>query len=358
MKNIFKTFIAAILVTGLATSCDEDQDLMLVQPQASFEIISPLSGASVVLNPAETSNPALTLVWEDMDYTSPTEVTYTVEVQANGGDWSAPLAVATTTNTYIVIDAATLNQAALDANLPPFTEAGLDVRIKSTIGDPATQAAYSNVITYLVTSFSNDLPRLAVVGAHQDWNPADANVPELASAGFGETNYEGYVWLDGEYKFLMPDAAGAYAWGNTDYGDDGTFTGMLKETDEVNALASTAGYYLLRANTGLLTYTAQLTNWGVIGSATASTTGGDGWGADADMTYDPATKKWTITMDLAAAEIKFRANDDWGLNYGDNGADGSAEEGGANIVVPAAGNYTITLDLSNPREYTYTLQQN
>jgi hypothetical protein len=43
------------------------------------------------------------------------------------------------------------------------------------------------------------------------------------------------------------------------------------------------------------------------------------------------------------------------LNLGDNDADGNLQFGGANISVPEDGNYTITLDLSNPRAYTHTL---
>jgi len=352
MKNIFKTFIAAVLIAGFA-SCEEDQNLQYLTPEGSFQILTPTSGESVVLSAATPDNPALVLAWEDMDYTTPTSVTYTVEVAPNGTDFAEPIAIATTTNTYISISSATLNQAALDMNLPPFMESGMDVRIKATVGAMGEQATYSNEITYLVTPFSNELPKLAVPGNHQGWAPDAADVPLLASPGFGETNYEGYVWLDGEYKFLEPDATGAFAWGNTDYGDDGTFTGILKETDEVNANATTPGYYLVRANTGLLTYSATLTNWGIIGSATPTQ-----WDSDTDMVYDPVTQTWSVTMDLTAAEIKFRANDDWGLNYGDTGADGLLDEGGDNIVVPAAGNYTITLDLSNPREYTYTLEQN
>ena len=78
------------------------------------------------------------------------------------------------------------------------------------------------------------------------------------------------------------------------------------------------------------------------------------------MTYDPVTKTWTITLDLSAEEIKFRSNDSWDWAYGDNDADGTLESvgGAANITVPSAGNYTVILDLSTPREYTYTLTKN
>jgi len=47
-------------------------------------------------------------------------------------------------------------------------------------------------------------------------------------------------------------------------------------------------------------------------------------------------------------EFKFRANSDWGINLGDDKGDNSLEYGGANIVLPGAGTYKLSLDLTNP----------
>ena len=128
----------------------------------------------------------------------------------------------------------------------------------------------------------------------------------------------------------------------------------MKITGESDCTA-TAGYYRLRANTALLTYSQERTTWAIIGNATPG-----GWSTDTPMTYNPTTRKWTVTVTLTAQSapdngLKFRANGGWDLNYGDNGADGKLEEGGTNIST-TAGTKTITLDLSNPRVYTYTIQ--
>ena len=56
---------------------------------------------------------------------------------------------------------------------------------------------------------------------------------------------------------------------------------------------------------------------------------------------------------LRDGEIKFRQDDDWGVNLGDTGADGSLDAGGDNIVV-TAGTYNIMLDITNN---TYTMQK-
>ena len=71
------------------------------------------------------------------------------------------------------------------------------------------------------------------------------------------------------------------------------------------------------------------------------------------------SQTWKVTLQLAAGEIKFRANDAWDFNYGDNEGDGVPDEGGSNIVVEEAGNYTVTLNLSaGAGNYTYLIKKN
>jgi hypothetical protein len=53
---------------------------------------------------------------------------------------------------------------------------------------------------------------------------------------------------------------------------------------------------------------------------------------------------------LGEGEVKFRFNNDWGLNYGDDGADGSMEANGANISV-SSGHYLVSMNL-NTQSYT------
>jgi hypothetical protein len=95
-------------------------------------------------------------------------------------------------------------------------------------------------------------------------------------------------------------------------------------------------------------YTYQANRWGIIGDATPG-----GWDADTDLTWDATNKVFTITADMTAGEFKFRANDDWGLNYG--GSLDNLEPGGSNIPIATAGNYTITFD---PLAKVATVTQN
>jgi hypothetical protein len=57
--------------------------------------------------------------------------------------------------------------------------------------------------------------------------------------------------------------------------------------------------------------------------------------------------------------MKFRANDSWDVNFGDDGANGSLEySAGSNIAVGSAGNYTIEMILDPVNGYTYTITLN
>ena len=187
-------------------------------------------------------------------------------------------------------------------------------------------------------------PTLWVPGSHQGWNPAEA--PKLVSVE-KDDKYEGYANFPNantEFKFTSHPN-----WDNTNYGAGGA--GELS-TDGGNLTVAAPGYYLLKADLNNNTWSATKTSWGVIGSATAG-----GWDSDQDLTYDATTKVWKGTLTLTEGEIKFRANDAWDINFGDNGANGSLEYGGDNIKIAAAGSYEITLNLSEAGKYTYTLKK-
>lgn len=93
-------------------------------------------------------------------------------------------------------------------------------------------------------------------------------------------------------------------------------------------------------------------DWGIIGSSIPPYD----WSADVNMNYNGQRQMWEITGDFKAGDFKFRANDDWTLNYGDDGnKNGGLKAGGDNIALAADGNYTIRFD---PVKLTYTIIKN
>jgi hypothetical protein len=115
-----------------------------------------------------------------------------------------------------------------------------------------------------------------------------------------------------------------------------------------------AGFYRISVDYNTLRYTVEPIRWGLVGSAR---TGDDsGWGADDDMTFVAGedSYKWTITITLFTGAFKFRANDDWAINLGDDGANGSLEYGEDDIQV-TAGTYVIEINLDPINGYTRTV---
>lgn len=351
MKNIFK-FLFLLTLAVTAFSCDnEDQVQLTISPKGAGEITSPEAGTVYVLNPLEDqTNTILTLTWNSADYDVPTGITYVVEFAKAGTSFADPFTVVSTNKTYYAMNVGELNGAAVSAGLAPFVQEGIDIRITSTVGSLGSTPQVSEAIEILVTPFTTDLPKISVPGNHQGWDPATA--PTLAASGFGKTDYVGYVWLDGGHKFTAPNALGNFNW-DLNWGDDGTFTGKLKVNAADNCTA-TAGYYYVLADTALLTYKETAVSWGIIGAATPT-----GWDSDTDLVYSAATRTLSVDINLTAGGYKFRGNNEWGAyEFGSLNADGFIQAGGDFTFDGTPGNYHVVLDLSNPREYTYTLTPN
>jgi hypothetical protein len=69
------------------------------------------------------------------------------------------------------------------------------------------------------------------------------------------------------------------------------------------------------------------------------------------MIYNAEAGTYSISLALTTGEFKFRLDNSWTTNYGDNGNNLSLEAGGSNIPV-TAGNYTI---VANFATNTYTI---
>lgn len=169
--------------------------------------------------------------------------------------------------------------------------------------------------------------------------------------------FEGYVAITGSglqyFKYTnAPD------WNHINYGDGGNGT-FSTDGNAAGLSVPNGGYYELTANLNNNTWTATATTWSIIGDATPG-----GWSTDTQMTYDPVNQVWTVTAQmLSNGSFKFRANDEWVVDFGINGS-GALQyadnpffgytAGLNNLTVPANGTYIITLDLHVSDKYTYS----
>lgn len=189
--------------------------------------------------------------------------------------------------------------------------------------------------TWIVTLDMNNLtytvgkPVLYMAGDANGWATNDY------LAGEDGVHFTGFMFLNQKgFKFCTQPE-----WKGTNYGAD-----FNTAADAANiTMTEEAGYYKVDVDLESKSYVlTPITTIGIIGSASPN-----GWDSDVDMTYVPynaETKElgyWEAKdITLASGEIKFRANDDWAINWG--GDTNALTQGGDNISVEA-GTYDIKL---------------
>ena len=189
--------------------------------------------------------------------------------------------------------------------------------------------------TWIVTLDMNNLtytvgkPVLYMAGDANGWATNDY------LAGEDGVHFTGFMYLNQNgFKFCTQPE-----WKGTNYGanfDTAPNAANITMTEE-------AGYYKVDVDLESKSYVlTPITTIGIIGSASPK-----GWDSDVDMTYVPynaETKElgyWEIKdVTFTSGEIKFRANDDWAINWG--GDTNALTQGGDNISVEA-GTYDIKL---------------
>ncbi len=109
-------------------------------------------------------------------------------------------------------------------------------------------------------------------------------------------------------------------------------------------IVAMAGLYQVSFNTETLVYeflpVVYYESIGIIGDATPG-----GWDADTDMArVEGDSAQWELRIELADGEAKFRANDEWVVDWGAGDfPTGTGTQGGANIPI-TAGEYIISFN--------------
>lgn len=333
MKKILNksTFLLSLLLVTFV-ACD-DVEIVQINPDANT-VVS-LSADAVVLTEDIAENNILTVNWTNPDYGFDAAPTYTVMIDVNGGDFSAAQLVPVGSSTEKIFTTAELNNKLLSLGLVPNVETSVNLKVSAVLS--SYQEIVSDAVSLTVTPYSSLLDLSTNLGVVGSATPGGWGNPDIPDLPFYTTStpdvYVAYVTLrDGEIKFRKDNL-----W-TENYGDTGS-DGVLEANGD--NIAVTAGTYKITVNMGDLSWSIEDYSWGLVGSATTN-----GWdGPDMMMQYNSYQDNWKAVVTLADGEMKFRFNNDWGLNYGDTGADGSLEANGDNIAV-SAGHYIITMDLN------------
>ena len=320
-------------------------------PEKKPVIESPHSSFSVVLSGDMSGDEAITISWNDPEFSddNPTEVNYSVEASIAGTDFENVQLMGMTDENNLSLTHFELNEVALDAGLEATIQGSLDVRVSSIVettnGDIER---VSDAITIDVTPYSGPLTNLFMVGAATapGWNN-DNNNPALVRDP-NDPNVFTYTgrFLNGQFKILEQRGDWQPQWG---VGPDGNLASSedLGEDPGVFEIDGGEGYYTMDLNLSDNTYSivpfdessaATYSTIGIIGSATPN-----GWNSDTDLTqssFDPHL--WYMNgLDLVDGEAKFRAGDAWDTNWGsDTELTGFGSFDGPNIPVEG-GTYDI-----------------
>ena len=204
----------------------------------------------------------------------------------------------------------------------------------------------SDYTQYIITVNTNDMTYdvEGLAYAEMIWQAGNANgwgspAAGLKNKGWKEArnndgDYYGFMYLNGEFKFHSgKDNWNAPDWGLDDAIDD--YEGLLAVG--AGNISAPEGFYMVEADIANLSYKlTPITTIGVIG-------GFNGWASDyAKLQYNTQTGAWEGYCDIPAdTEFKFRANEDWAINWG--GDVNNLSYDGGNLKFDVSGNYFIQL---------------
>ena len=304
----------------------------------------------------ETEMEPIKFAWQGADYGVSTQITYVLQLDSAGRNFTDAVSLGTTSSTEFPTTLAVLNSKLVDElKVTPNIESTVELRVVATVNNKFETV--SDVITLKITTWKiivADKPAMLwLPGGYQGWDPAHA--PTITA--INDHVFEGYTYIkEGTgFKFTSdPD------WNHINYGDSGT-PGTLTTDGLANGMSiSTPGYYKFIVDVEALTYEIiPINTWGMIGTATPGS-----WDSSTAMDFDVAKGTWSKTIDLVAGALKFRANNDWGINYGpvdSNVLNGILTQTDGAISITESGNYTVTIDLSKsapPYKYLYAVKKN
>lgn len=327
-KIIYLILVGAI---GLLFSCEKDEDKLYMSENPIPPTI--VTMPDLTLRRTNASE-MLEFKGTPVDPGFQASATYFLEACASGNNFADVTSITSgIQDTSLKVSVGELNSLFLK-NFPADQASSVDFRIRGVlmadagIGvDPFTYN--SETKTTDVTPYG--LPRLDLIGSGTD--------QKIESAA-GDGQYTGIVKMDVTRPFTLKDP------------DTGTEYGANGSALAINGSAISAeedGWHKLDVDINALTYSLSPYLVGVVGEFTD-------WGNDPDypMEYDLAKGYWYITIDLPAGSMKFRLNSDWGVNWGPGGDTNLPANGGTlslpnssgNIIITAAGNYTIHLTIN------------
>lgn len=353
MKKIKILLVLIVAVLGF-NSCEKDELVFTAKAPGEFVFTNNFL-SQYVLTSATSANIGERFTWESQSFEVPTAVNYELQGSVSG-DFTDLIVIGSTSGNDQAVSVGKLLSMAGDAGLDndPNTEdpntGDVYFRLRAYSGSNAIET-FSAVQT--LTLF---LPEIVETGggfAISSWGVVGSGYNDWGSAGPDAKFYYDYTTdtfkvgvklIDGDIK-IRPL--------NTWSGDLGDANGDgILDSDSDNNIAVTAGHYLITVDFKDNSYSIVSSPvWGAVGS------GYNDWGSagpDAALTEIQPGVMYADDITLIDGEIKFRPDNTWDGDLGDNAPADGILEPGDNIPV-TAGNYVITIDFNDPDGPKYHL---
>ena len=353
--KITKYFLSMAAAIGMIAGCQKPE---MVQISAPEDVVAPVLSpvADINITAANLGLESVTFEWSAADFGAQTQVNYAIEV-APAGQSDKVVVTSGVTETSAVVSYESLNAVLLyDLGLASGISENVDFYVSAKVGEYAKVYSAPVTASATVTAAEKQYPKLTVAGsyAYNSWTPGkgqfvyDFEGTDVKYSGvidFGEDvsslnfKFVGTSW--GENEFSVPS-------GEAQAAEAAELPLVAGGGDNIAAYTTHRFYGLtLDKSAPKVIKNFSFNSLGVIGDATPTA-----WDSDTDMEFNTEKQRFYVDLTLIDGKIKFRADDDWAVNWG--GADGVLSAGGADIAV-AAGNYRIYVNLNDPANPTYEL---
>lgn len=344
MKKIFSVLHITILIALF--SCEKDETILKLKSEGNFVppvIVSQSNGFSKTVTEA-TRDEVIKFEWQKTGYGVSTQVNYSLQVDSECNGFETPLTLASTTSTSVSMTLLELsNKLINEFKFASHKPATLQLRVTSSINGKFL--SISDVVSITITPWS-DKPKGIWIGE---------GTSAAVLYATGASTYEGYRYITAgkTFKFVDNRICATTKFGSAE-------PGVLSSAAGSSSITITdAGYYKINVDTENLTYKiVKIDSWGLIGSSTPG-----GWNSSTPLTYNAAADTWETQISLVNGALKFRANDEWAINYGVEDITKSSGnlvfdfEPAVDITTP--GNYKVELDFSQKlspyTKYTYKI---
>jgi hypothetical protein len=344
MKKYINKLVALLVLVTVATSCESDAPLTVLQ-SVTFSAPITSSASTIVLTEDTADDNATTIAWPAVVF--PVEAPVLYKVQFDLAENLKGKNAWVNAETY---------EAGNDVLSKSFTQRDLNT-IVTKLGlkaDAAGKIAIrvvaimdrninSNSIEITVTPYEKSVVfgEIYMPGAYQgEWDVNTASALAAIEKGI----YQGYVTVLPGYGTVFKVNT-ARNWAEF-YGAGANNKEDLVKKSDADLQLPGEGSFQVKVNLNTLKFSATPYTWGIAGDGTHAPTVADpnyGWNNALPMSYDHQTKTWKITADLIKGNIKFKLNNQWAVNYGPN--DGSSTiatyDGGA-YYIGEAGKYEVT----------------